>query len=598
MASTVTDFVAVGRRDGRFLIAVGADRRSARALYERAATNAAAWQQARTARLDAVISGSHYVRTDDPQLTAALQWLALTTDSLVTQQRGDGIYAGLPWFNEYWGRDTFIALAGATLVTGQFEQARAILTSFAQFQQRDRSSKFYGRLPNIVKPGSIDYHTTDGTPRWVIALREYVRYSGDHSIVRELYPAIQASIEGALANFTDASGYLVHADNETWMDARREPDKVSYSPRSTRANDIQALWYQQLQAGAAFAESLGDADSAARWASAAQRMRGNFAKDFVDKKSATVADHLDGRDVPNFQLRPNAFFALPLLQDPELEARIARRAWSMLVYPWGTSTLARSDPNFHPYHLAPAHYHKDAAYHNGTVWPWLNGVAMQRMIELGQPELAWQLFKNTNAIALHRGVVGGLPENLDAYPHPGESAPRLTGTYLQAWSNAEQLRVWYQHMLGVHPDMEQGLLRLAPRLAPSTGAVEFSSRVGAGTLHARYERAADARRYTWRLDGLSTVVQLDVARFAVSSFHCEIGDTLIVEEAAQTLLVRHLDVGGREKSRVTLAPDPERHQQQARLDAILAGTSFATPGRAESHPALQRNGPTAPPSPR
>ena len=171
----------------------------------------------------------------------------------------------MPWFNEYWGRDGFISLPGATLVTGHFEEARAILTSFAEFQDLDRASRFYGRLPNIVKPGSIDYHTTDGTPRWVIALRDYVRYTGDRSIVAELYPNVQASIEGALANFTDAAGYLVHADNETWMDARREPDKVSYSPRSTRANDIQALWYEQLRAGADFATALGDEESATRW---------------------------------------------------------------------------------------------------------------------------------------------------------------------------------------------------------------------------------------------------------------------------------------------------------------------------------------------
>ena len=60
---------------------------------------------------------------------------------------------------------------------------------------------------------------------------------------------------------------------------------------------------------------------------------------------------------------------------------------------------------FHPHHVAPGHYHKDAAYHNGAVWPWLNGIAIQRMIELGQADLAWRLFTYTNEIALTRGVV-------------------------------------------------------------------------------------------------------------------------------------------------------------------------------------------------
>jgi glycogen debranching enzyme len=512
----------------------------------------------------------------------------LTTDSLVTRQRGDGIYAGLPWFNEYWGRDSFIALPGATLVTGRFEEARAILTSFAQFQQRDRASRFYGRLPNIVKPGSIDYHTTDGTPRWVIALQDYVRYTGDTSIVRELYPNVQASIDGALANFTDASGYLVHADNETWMDARREPDKVSYSPRSTRANDIQALWYQQLLAGAAFARLQGDAPSARRWQATAERLRANFERDFVDASSARVADHLDASNVRNLQQRPNALFALPLIADPDVAARALRASWEALVYPWGVATLDQVDPNFHPYHFAPERYHKDAAYHNGAVWPWLNGIAMQGMLERGQVEPAWRLFANTNAIAASRGVVGGLPENLDAYPHPGETEPRLTGTYLQAWSNAEQLRTWYQGFLGVQPELDRGVVRLVPRLPDDLGSVEFVARVGQGTLHARFERIDGGRRYTWRLEGLHTDVEVDIVPYAIHTFRLAAGEALVVTQLSNQVDAHKLLRAGTIRDVTAFVPSPDRASRQARLDELLHGARFAQPGVAEMHPVMQQ----------
>ncbi len=582
------DSIAVGRRGDRFLIAVGPTRESARALFEQAATNVTDWERERHARLVDVVSDDHYLWTDDPQLTAALRWIQLTTDSLVTRQRGDGIYAGLPWFNEYWGRDSFISLPGATLVTGHFEEARAILVSFAQFQDLDRTSRFYGRLPNIVKPGSIDYHTTDGTPRWVIALRDYVRYSGDRSIVTELYPNVAASIEGALANWTDASGYLFHADNETWMDARREPDKASYSPRSTRANDIQALWYEQLRAGAEFAGANDDTAAAARWRAAAERLRENFARDFVQPGTTRIADHLDAHHVPDFQVRPNALFALQMIDEDAAAAGAAREAWEALVYPWGVATLDQGDPNFHPYHVAPEHYHKDAAYHNGTVWPWLNGIAMQRMIELGQTELAWTLFQDTSAIALQRGVVGGLPENLDAYPHPGAALPRLTGTFLQGWSNAEHLRVWYQGFLGIQPGMERDELRLAPRLPQSFGVADFTARIGIGVLHARYDHANGARRYTWRIEGQAVNVSVDIAPFAVGSFSVEPGDALIAEQRQQGLHVRRIDRSGAEMESVLLEPASERLQRQERLDAILAGTDFARPGIADAHPVMQQ----------
>jgi glycogen debranching enzyme len=586
--SDTVDHIVVGRSGNRLLIAVGASREAARTLYDQAVAAAPAWEDARRARLESVVGGEHYLWSDDPRLTAAMRWLQLTTDSLVTRQRGDGIYAGLPWFNEYWGRDSFISLPGAMLVTGHFEEARAILTSFAGFQDLDRASRFYGRLPNIVKPGSIDYHTTDGTPRWVIALRDYVRYTGDRTLVAELYPNVQASIEGALANFTDASGYLVHADNETWMDARREPDKVAYSPRSTRANDIQALWYEQLRAGAEFAVALGDGESATRWTAAADRLRSQFAHDFMNPATGRMADHLDAHDIRNMQLRPNALFSLQLLDQPTDAARAARQAWEALVYPWGVATLDQGDPDFHPYHVAPGHYHKDAAYHNGAVWPWLNGIAIQRMIELGQADLAWRLFTNTSEIALTRGVVGGLPENLDAYPHPGETAPRLTGTYLQGWSNAEQLRVWYQGFLGIQPDLEQGMIRLAPRLPKSFGEVEFMARIGAGVLHASYERSDRGRRYTWQLQGKSARLDLDIVPFERHSFTVAAGDTLIVEETSGKLVARHVGVDGGERERLTLAPSPVRREQQARIDAILTGTEFARPGVAAAHPAMRQ----------
>ena len=587
--STVpADYIAVASREHRFLIAVAPSHEAAQILVAAAAANGAAWQEQRRARMQGVVGGEHYLWTDDARLTAALRWLQLTTDALVTRQRGDGIYAGLPWFNEYWGRDSFISLPGATLVTGHFEEARAILVSFAQFQDLDPGSGFYGRLPNIVKAGSIDYHTTDGTPRWVIALRDYVRYSGDRSIVAELYPNVKASIEGALRNWTDASGYLVHADNETWMDARREPDKVSYSPRSTRANDIQALWYEQLRAGAVFAAAAGDSAAAKRWSAAADRLREHFARDFVHPGTARIADHLDARDRPSEQVRPNALFALQLLDDERLAARASRLAWEALVYPWGVATLDQGDPNFHPFHVAPERYHKDAAYHNGAVWPWLNGIAMQRMVELGQADLAWQLFVNTNEIALTRGVVGGLPENLDAYPHPGETEPRLTGTFLQGWSNAEHLRVWYQGFLGIQPDLEQGELRLAPRLPAALGSVEFNSRIGAGVLHGRYDRVDGVRRYAWRLAGQPVRVLVDIPPFDVGSFTVAAGDTLVVEQRPDGLRVSRANASGETAASTMLAPSVERRARQARIDAILAGTAFAKPGNADEHAVMRQ----------
>ena len=572
--------IAVRRAGHRFLICAAATRASAAQLCAEVGRDEPQWRAERQARLVQSIRGFQYVRTDDPALTDSLRWIALTTEQLVTRQRGDGIFAGLPWFPEYWGRDSFIALPGATLVTGRFEAARAILSSFATFQDRDPKSSFFGRVPNIVKPGSLDYHTADGTPRFVLALRDYLRYTGDDTLLRELYPAVVASIDGSLARFTDEHGLLVHADNETWMDARRASDLAAYAPRGSRANDIQALWYGQLLAGVDFAQRVGDVQAAKRWSRAAERVRQGFARLFVRagdaQRSPSIADHVTAPGVADHTLRPNVLFALDLVPDGDA-ARITAHAWQTLVFPWGVTTLDPADPGFHPYHFAPNCWHKDAAYHNGAVWPWLDGIAIERMIEFGQVEQAWQLFKARSRLALERGVVGGLPENLDAHPHPGATEPRLTGTYLQAWSNTEHLRAWYQLFLGVRPAIDHGRVRLAPRLPAALGDVDFESRIGSGSLRGFYTRTAAGRSYHWVLHGLDTRVALDLLDFEPQLFAMRAGDELVVAVSGDGASATHYSAVGQRRQSLRLTVSAARRSQQAAWDGIFAGVDFATP---------------------
>ncbi|MBT9392602.1 hypothetical protein KLP40_05445 [Hymenobacter sp. NST-14] len=568
-----------------FYVGVGTTEAAAEALVREGQTQGAALRQTRTARLHQLLRTNTYVQADDDSLTLALRWLATTTDQLVTRQQGDGIYAGLPWFNEYWGRDEFISLPGAVLVTGEFATARRMLLAFAQYQQLDPSSRFYGRVPNIVNPTSIDYHTTDGTPRFVIGLQDYVRYSGDTTLIRQLYPNVRASIEGALRYWVDAQGYLLHEDNETWMDAR-DAHHVAYTPRGTRANDIQALWYEQLQAGAAFAAYLHDADAATRWAALAARVKSHFARDFRTLQHAYLADRLDHQDRPDFTFRPNQLYALDLVDDAEFRRQVVRQSWQELVYPWGVASLSAHDPRFHPYHLAPELYHKDAAYHQGTIWLWNNGVAMQRMLEAGQTETAYQLFANMNRQALTRGVVGGLGENMDAYPRPGQRWPKLTGTYLQAWSNAEQLRVWYQYFLGIRPDLTRSELTLAPRLPAAIAQLNYHFKIGEGLVTASYQRGP-AATHTYRFPATFTArVVVDVAPFAPATVAVVPGSVLELTVTEARLSCRLRDEQGRTLDRQVVTPSSARVALQQQNDAFFAGTHFAMPLDVQQHPVI------------
>ena len=454
-------------------------------LYEEFLANGEKMAKERLERINSLVTEYNPTKSNLPELDKALNWITITMDELITEQQGNGIYAGLPWFNEYWGRDMFISMPGACLVTGQFEVAKAILNDFAKLQDTDPESETYGRIPNRANLEGILYNTTDGTPRFVIQALQLAEYSGDTEFLHELYPSIKMSIDASIRNYIDDKGYLTHADADTWMDVKR--NGIPGSPRGNRANDIQALWYAQLVAGSKIAAMLDDMASAEDWSGLAVHMASNFERDFCNKEGSYIYDHINADGSPDLQFRPNQLYCFDLVSDDEFKQKVTRRTWEELVYPWGVASLAQWDSQFHPQHENWHYYHKDDAYHNGTVWLWNNGIAMQRMIEYGQVDAAWELFKNMNRQALHEGAVGSLSENADAHPREGESWVKRSGTFLQAWSNAEHLRVWYQYFLGIRPDLLNGVIVIEPKIPSEITWLETSVKIGDGTLHYRYK---------------------------------------------------------------------------------------------------------------
>ena len=458
--------------------------------------------EARKSRINSLVTEYNPTSSNLPELDKSLNWITITMDELITEQQGNGIYAGLPWFNEYWGRDMFISMPGACLVTGQFDIAKQILKDFAELQDTDPESDTYGRIPNRANLEGILYNTTDGTPRFVIQALELAEYSGDTEFLHDIYPAIKTSIDASIRNYTDSKGYLTHADADTWMDVKR--NGIPGSPRGDRANDIQALWYEQLVAGSKIAALMDDMGSAEEWSGLAQTLAGNFENDYCDKESSMIYDHLNADGTPDVQFRPNQLYCFDLINDSDFKQKVTRRVWEELVYPWGVASLAQWDKQFHPQHENWHYYHKDDAYHNGTIWLWNNGMAMQRMIEYGQIDAAWELFKNMNRQALHEGAVGSLSENADAHPREGKDWVNRSGTFLQAWSNAEHLRVWYQHFLGICPDLLNGVIVIEPKLPSEITSLETSVKIGDGTLYYKY---ADGK-VTVKLEGCDAKIDL------------------------------------------------------------------------------------------
>lgn len=557
-------------------------------LLQLAQKNHPEWIAARETRMEKLLADNS-LTSNNTLNDKAIRWNILSLDSLITQQTGDGIYAGLPWFNDYWGRDMFISLPGATLVTGEHEIARKILLSFAKYQNTDEKSIFFGRVPNRVRPDDIIYNTTDGTPRFIIALFEYIRYSGDTSLIKELYPVVQRSIEGPLQYWVDEKGYLTHDEADTWMDAKWE-GVIPWSPRGNRANDIQALWLNQLHAGIYFANEMKDAETAAKWQKTLEKLQANFLQDFVDNKQNIMADRLLKDGTPDTSFRPNQLFALDFVQDQIQKNQLKKSVWQELVYPWGVASLSQRDPNFHPWHEWDTYIHKDEAYHNGTVWLWNNGIAMQRMIEAGNKNLAFELFNNmSNQTVNSAGAVGALSELTDALPRPDKNWAKLSGTFAQAWSSAEYLRVWYQYFLGIQPNAINQTLTLSPNIPDNLTDLSFHNRLFSGHLTGTYHRQDLEHKYTYTLGELdfAPTIKFKLPTYSEVSLPINSGETLSVISSTDSMQVTVIDNKGATRFSSKFKPDPKELAKVEAQQKIMAGTHFAKPILNNALPALQ-----------
>jgi glycogen debranching enzyme len=122
---------------------------------------------------------------------------------------------------------------------------------------------------------------------------------------------------------------------------------------------------------------------------------------------------------------------------------LARRRWrpvlevvrDELLTPFGLRTLSPKDPQYQPKYDGDLRS-RDAAYHQGTVWPWLLGPfidAWRRTFPLDSG--ATELFLAAFDGHLDDGCVGTIGEIFDA-----EAPYAARGCVAQAWSVAEVLR--------------------------------------------------------------------------------------------------------------------------------------------------------------
>src|SRR3984957_14634860 len=293
-----------------------------------------------------------------------------------TVQRADGkptIIAGYPWFTD-WGRDTMISLPGLLIVPTRLEEAREILEGFLTHLNQ-------GLIPNRFPDSgeSPEYNTADATLWMFQAMRHWLAAGGSQTFLKDTFYAAAKEIIAWHRRGThhdivvDPEDHLLSAGKPgsqlTWMDVKIGDWVVT--PRHGKPVEINALWHGALTLAAEWAELLGHQTD---FRAEAQRAQDSSQGKFWNENQNCLFDVLAPEE-PVEKIRPNQIFAVSfphaLLKAAQRQA-IVRVVERELLTEVGLRTLARSDPDYKPrYQGSPRD--RDAAYHQGTVWPWLLG---------------------------------------------------------------------------------------------------------------------------------------------------------------------------------------------------------------------------------
>ena len=331
-----------------------------------------------------------------------------------------GVYAGLPWFFQFWARDELISLRGLMLAE-KYVLVKDILFRYLDALQPD------GCLPNRVPAAGLGSADAVG---WLWKrVGDFVDHLQRRGLLWEYFSREELSrvvevLEWSLRGLREhhlVDGLVHNGPQETWMDTHGGVGDVRDGARV----EIQALTLSSLKTLLSLYRVL-------------KRGNGREFRELQRSLLEAVRDRLvvggmllDG--LGDATVRPNVFIAYYVY--PEL---LSRKEWvrtfdHALEHLWldwgGLSSIDRSHRWFSPSYDAV----DDRSYHRGDSWFWVNNVAAMAMRSLDAERYRFHVCAIREASVrdlLWLGVAGQCSEVSSARE---QSA---SGCFSQAWSAA------------------------------------------------------------------------------------------------------------------------------------------------------------------
>ncbi|HXJ22847.1 MAG TPA: glycogen debranching N-terminal domain-containing protein [Polyangia bacterium] len=394
--------------------------------------------------------------------------------------------AGLPWFMAAFGRDSLLTSFQSLAFVP--ELAASTLRNLAALQAR-REDPFRDAEPGKIlhevrmgemtafedRPQSPYYGAADSTMLFLILLEEYVRWTGDQALGRELEREARAAVAW-IDDYgdRDKDGYVEYErrvaktglDNQCWKDSW---DSIAFAdgtiaptPRATC--ELQGYVYDAKHRIAHLARTLwGDAAYADKLDREAEELKQRFNRDFWIDDRSFFALALDGQKRKVDSLTSNIGHLLwSGIADKEKADLCVKHLMSDELFSgWGIRTMASSEGSYNP-----------IGYHVGTVWPHDSSF------------IAWGLRRygyRAEAARICRAVLeaadlfeGRLPEAFGGYPRSKTGYPveYPTACSPQAWATGAPLLL-IRTLLGLDSDGKH--LIVDPAIPAPLGRIELLS---------------------------------------------------------------------------------------------------------------------------
>jgi len=370
---------------------------------------------------------------DNPEAMMAYKLALKSIEELsVTIAGKHGIYAGLPWFFQWWLRDEAESVK-ALMILKKYQEVKEILFREIEIILMD------GRIPNRYPYTELG--SADGVGWAYKRMHDFLTIL-DEEKKRDLYVnindllQIQEKLELTITkirkHYITKDKLIRNNAKETWMDTTLSDGSDT---RAGMRIEIQALLLSMYELMIYLAELLDNQTQLDKYRYYKTELIENIKKFFWN--GDYLADGIEDDGTIDDTIRPNVFIAAYL--HPEI---LSKEEWekcfeNLLSHLWcdwgenggGIATIDKKSPLFHECYTGE----KPDSYHRGDCWYFLNNLAAT-VLHKTNPEKFRKyidsILKSSTYAMLYSGIIGNMAELSSAKKFESN------GSLVQAWSVA------------------------------------------------------------------------------------------------------------------------------------------------------------------